>query len=82
MRRIRYREDADEKRIYFFLFIVISTKEKSPREALQRLDFRCGVTCEDFSFVEMTKIVVILDKNKKNPHQSASLRSKSVLSAF
>ena len=43
---------------------VISTKEKSSREALQRLDFRYGVTCGDFSFVEMTMIVVILYKTK------------------
>ena len=35
--------------------LVISTKEKSLREARQRLDSRCGVTCEDFSSVEMTK---------------------------
>ncbi|PIF34129.1 hypothetical protein CLU81_4763 [Flavobacterium sp. 9] len=35
---------------------VISTEEKSSREARQRLDSRYGVTCEDFSSVEMTTL--------------------------
>jgi len=43
---------------YIYTKFVISTKEKSPQEALQRLDIRYGVTCEDFSFVEMTNIAV------------------------
>jgi hypothetical protein len=38
----------------FYSFYVISTKEKSSQVTRQRLDSRCGVTCEDFSFVEMT----------------------------
>jgi hypothetical protein len=40
--------------LFFCALFVISTKEKSSREGRQRLDFRCRVTCEDFSFVEMT----------------------------
>jgi hypothetical protein len=40
----------------FFNNIVISTKEKSSRVALQRLAYWNGVTCEDFSFVEMTRL--------------------------
>ncbi len=48
----------------FFCFyqvfkFVISTKEKSPQEALQRLDMRCGVTCEDFSLRRNDKIAEI-----------------------
>jgi hypothetical protein len=39
---------------------VISTEEKSSREARQRLDSRCGVTCEDFSSVEMTRLCLCL----------------------
>ncbi|BDU23718.1 hypothetical protein FLGSB24_04620 [Flavobacterium sp. GSB-24] len=52
--------------MFFFLhkpvqrIIVISTKEKSSEVARQRLDFRCGVTYEDFSFVEMTNFTIIL----------------------
>ena len=38
----------------FTTFFVISTKEKSSQETLQRLGFRCGATRGDFSFVEMT----------------------------
>ena len=41
-----------------FAFFVISTKEKSPREARQRLAYWTGVTCGDFSFVEMTRLCV------------------------
>jgi hypothetical protein len=40
----------------YLVLLVISTKEKSPQETLQRLVFRCGATYEDFSFVEMTKM--------------------------
>ena len=36
------------------MLLFISTKEKSSQEARQRLNSRCGVSCEDFSFVEMT----------------------------
>lgn len=32
------------------LRFVISTKEKSSQETRQRLVFRCGATCGDFSF--------------------------------
>jgi len=37
---------------------VIPRNEESPLVARQRLEFRCGVTCEDFSFVEMTRCVI------------------------
>jgi hypothetical protein len=62
--RIRYREVADFNG-FFLLFVscsnrifVISTEEKSSRETRQRLDFRDGVTCEDFSSVEMTNCTI------------------------
>jgi len=37
-------------------FLSFRRKEKSSRDARQRLDSRCGVTCEDFSSVEMTRL--------------------------
>ncbi|MDY0988386.1 hypothetical protein SOM12_13240 [Flavobacterium sp. CFBP9031] len=38
------------------LIFVISTKEKSSRETRQRMDYYCGATYGDFSFVEMTRL--------------------------
>ena len=42
-------------------------REKSSQEARQRFDFRYGVTCEDFSFVEMTRLHIDLHDQKHNP---------------
>ncbi|KOP37978.1 hypothetical protein DBB36_04560 [Flavobacterium sp. WLB] len=50
--------------------IVISTKEKSPQETLQRLaNYLCGATCEDFSFVEMTNFEYLTKKNDAILHR-------------
>jgi hypothetical protein len=56
---------------------VISTKEKSLQETLQRLDFDGGATCEDFSFVEMTIIGWIGLSKKKNNFNSSRNLTKS-----
>ena len=51
--------------------LVSSTKEKSPQEARQRLAYWSGVTCEDFSFVEMTNYLNLGSKlNLEKPYQS------------
>jgi len=65
---VRFREPL--KMCFFYKkhfqhIIVISTKEKSSPETRQRLDFDCGATCEDFSFVEMTNFAIIFKLGHK-----------------
>ena len=55
--KYKFEKKQENVRILFFFNsanFVISRNEKSSREARQRLDSHCGVTCEDFSFLEMT----------------------------
>ena len=61
--------------------IFIFEQLKSPQEARQRLAYWNGVTCEDFSFLEMTMIVVIHYQSPIRNHitfKQKSINSKLV----
>jgi hypothetical protein len=50
----------DVKSQSFYTILSFRRKEKSLRETRQRLDSRCGVTCEDFSLRRNDKLERII----------------------